>query len=390
MNNEERKRHLFERARNLAIVVAFIVVIIFIVAFVFFRNSGQNKPMVAYLYPFNGGVPNIWLAAIDNSSQARQVTDSRMGIYDFAVSKDGRSIAYSMRDENTRMRDIFLLDIDSGDARQITFCGDEGAECYSPDFHPENTAIAYVRQADNIDETHGEHANVENIWLLDIENGAARPLADDKHLVGYSPQWSPDGNTLAFYNADLSNPSIIVYNFKPSDGSSQTQYAAAASNGLVGTLAPDSLRLVFPELISREGQFFSYLNIADFEQNPAVFDRLTNPNEPIDDINAAWNPDGKSIAFARRYTDSRWTRGYQLYEIDIESREIVPLLYDEGYSHHYFEWDDKGDWLLVQRLPVSDDVSAISRPEIWVLNYASRELTRIVEEAYHPRWVNQQ
>lgn len=386
MKNEHRKQFFSEQVRILSVAAIFIVLLILV--FVFFVNVKQSTPMVTYLYPFNGGTPNIWLAPIDDSSQARQLTDTRMGIYDFSVSKDGRTIAYSMRDENTRMLDIFLLDIGSGDTRQITFCGDEGAECYSPTFHPENTVIAYVRLADSGDDLHGEHSNVENIWLLDIEEGTARSLANDVHLIGHSPQWSADGNTIAFYNADLINPGIIVYNFKPSDDSPRTQYAAASFNGLVGSLAPDSLRLVFPDLINREGQVFSYLNIADFEQSPPVFANLTEPNDPIDDSNVAWHPDGENITFARRYTDSRWTRGYQLYEMTIESREIVPLLYDEGYSHHYFEWIDRGEQLLVQRLPVSENISANSRPEIWVLDYASRELTHIVEEAYHPRWVN--
>jgi Tol biopolymer transport system component len=387
MKNEASKARFPKKYRNLAIAI-FLAGMIILTAFIFSANFGQAKLMVAYLYPFSSGIPNIWLASVDNPSEAQQLTDSKMGIYDFDVSKNGRYIAYSVRDENTRIRDIFLLDIQTQETRQLTFCANETMECYSPVFHPENTVIAYVRLADSSDELHGEHANIENIWLMDIENGESRPLANDIHFIGYSPQWSNDGNTLAFYNADLDNPSIIVYNFNPSDDSPRTQYAAPSYNGLVGTLAPDSLQLIFPDLNhNHEGQVSSYLSIADFEQEPPVFENLTEPDEPIDDISASWYPDGESVTIARRYTDSRWTRGYQLYEMDMENKEITPLLYDENYSHHYFAWDNRGEHLLVQRLPVSDSINTNSRPEIWILNYDNGELTQVAKGAYHPRWV---
>lgn len=363
-----------------------IVIAIVLVAIFAFNSFPTQSLQVAYLYPFREGTPNIWLASLDNPDDAQQLTHTKMGILGFDVSQNGRMIAYTMRDENTRMRDIYLLDIESGDTRQLTFCAEENLECYSPAFHPDNTVLAYV-QLSIVDDEHGEHGNVENIWLLDIETGESRPLANDFHLVGHSPLWSRDGKTLAFYNADIASPRIIVYNFKPSDGSPRTQYAATSYNGLVGSLAPDSLKLIYPDFINGEGQTFSYLNLADFEQEPPVFESFTEPDGTTDDIAAEWNPDGEHVTIARRYTDSRWTQGFQLYEMDIESKEISPLLYDENYSHHYFDWDNWGEQLLVQRVPVSDSINIASRPEIWVLDTTTGELTLIAEAAYHPRWV---
>lgn len=399
MKDKQGNKLFPKRSRTLSIAVI-LIILLSGTAYVYIGNSGQARPMVAYLFPFKNGIPDIWLASLDDPTQAEPLTHTPLGVHDFSVSENGRYIAYSASDEQTGARDIFLLEIETGATRQITFCGDEAAECYSPVFHPASTVIAYVRlsdegvdpdEGDSSNEARRPHSNIENIWLLDLEDGTSRPLANDSHFAGHSPQWSPDGNSLAFYKPDAVNPGIVVYNFNPVDDRPRTQYPVQSFNGLVGSLAPSGLRLVFPDMINREGQVISYLRLADFDGETPQFTYLTDPDDPVDDINVGWYPDGKTITISRRYTDSHWTRGYQLYQMNVESRETTRLLYDENYSHHYFEWDKRGDYLLVQRLAVgvSNNISPDSLPEIWVMDYNSHELSRIAEGAYHPRWVNQ-
>ena len=100
---------------------------------------------------------------------------SGMGIYDFAVDTQGQSIAYTMRDEVNLTRDIYILDLDSGDERRLTFCGDASAECFSPVFHPNDPVIAYTRleiassDDEYSEEEEGEHAGHDhsgaaNLW----------------------------------------------------------------------------------------------------------------------------------------------------------------------------------------------------------------------------------
>jgi hypothetical protein len=46
--------------------------------------------------------------------------------------------------------------------------------------------------------------------------------------------------------------------------------------------------------------------------------------------------------------------------------------------------------LVVQRLQLLNDdgeVNSGARPEIWVLNSETGDLTRIAQQAYFPRWV---
>jgi Tol biopolymer transport system component len=381
-----KKRFFNFSAFDLTVAAIALILVLVLVALNTLGDPARRGAMVAYLSPTSGDVPNIWLAPLNNPSQAQQITFSKMGIYDFDVSLDGRWIAYSMRDEEKRMRDIYSLDLQTGNVKQLTFCANESAECYTPAFHPDSTALAYIRSA--VDETTGYGA--PRIWLSDLSNGTIRSLANDSQLIGHSPQWSLDGNTIAFFSSDLSNPGVMVYNFNPQISEDAGVNFIPAQNGSVGSLSPNGLSLIFPDMVNRGLQVYTHLKIADFSQNPPSFRNLTLPEDPIDDIAVQWHPNGTRATLIRRYTDERWTRGYQLYDIDVETGQLIPLLVDEHFSHHFFTWDLTGENLLMQRLPLlleDGSVNAQARPEIWVLNAETGQLTKIAESAYFPRWV---
>jgi Tol biopolymer transport system component len=381
-----KKRFFNFSAFDLTVAAIALILVLVLIALNTLGDPARRGAMVAYLSPTSGDVPNIWLAPLNDPSQAQQITFSKMGIYDFDVSLDGRWIAYSMRDEEKRMRDIYSLDLQTGNVKQLSFCANESAECYTPAFHPDSTALAYIRSA--VDETTGYGA--PRIWLSDLSNGTIRSLANDSQLIGHSPQWSLDGNTIAFFSSDLSNPGVMVYNFNPQISEDTSVNFIPAQNGSVGSLSPNGLRLIFPDMVNRGLQVYTHLKIADFSQNPPSFRNLTEPNDPIDDIAVQWHPNGTRATLIRRYTDERWTQGYQLYDIDVETGQLIPLLVDEHYSHHFFTWDLTGENLLMQRLPLlleDGSVNAQARPEIWVLNAETGQLTKIAESAYFPRWV---
>lgn len=386
-NNEKNILGLSQFDTLVVSVVA--ILILAVLAASYWSSPARLGAMVAYLYPASDDVPNIWLAPLDNPTESRQLTFSNMGIYDFDVDKRGQTIAYSMRDEVNLALDIYLLDLVSGNERQLTFCADSSAECYTPVFHPTDPVIAYTRvETSNFTETFGNGA--PRIWVLDLVSGTNQPLANDSQLVGHSPLWSDNGNTIAYYSADLANLGVMVYNFNPQSSDTQTLNFVPTHNGSVGTLSPNGQRLIVPDIVNRGEQVFTYLKLVDFTQEPATFSNFSDPNSPVDDIAVEWHPDGQSVTIGRRYTDDRWTRGYQLFSADVETGEVTSLLFDENYGHYFFTWDTTGENLLMQRVPLLNEdgsVNNLARPEIWVMNYATGELTKIVESAYFPRWV---
>jgi Tol biopolymer transport system component len=378
---------------DLTVAVVIIVLIVVVAGISYFDSPARKGALVAYLYPLNESRQNVWIAPVNDPSRASPVTDSELGVFDFGVSPDGRFIAYSERDAETRTLDIFLLNLQTGQVEQLLDCGAEDAECNTPVFHPTMNSIVYMRiELNTAMETVGVGA--PRIWVMDITTRQTQPLSLDSQTLGHSPQWSDDGNTIAFFSGDMNQSGIVIYNFTPqrSDDTPSLNFVPSA-HGSVGALAPNGRRLVFPDMVARENGYFAHLKIVDFAENPPVFTNFTDPQEPLDDIAVDWHPAGQFVTIERRYLDDRYTTGFQLYNIDVETHEVTPLLVDERYSHHYFEWNRAGDMLLMQRIPLLNadgTTNTAARPEIWVLNAENGELTLISEQAFHPRWVTPQ
>lgn len=390
MSDDQQQGGLFGLSRFDTVVAGIVLLLVIAVAaLAYWSNPSRQGAMVAYLYPASGDPPNLWIAPVARPDEARQITFSPVGIYDFDTDQNGHWIAYSRRDDETLNRDIHLLDLQSGNSRRLTFCGDNNAECYNPVFHPDHTVIAYVKVFENTGEG-SFGVGAPRIWLLDLTSNETRPLANDSQLIGHSPLWSEDGNTIAYYNADLASPGVMIYNFDPQVNDGQSLTFVPALNGSVGSLAPNGRKLIVPDIVNRGEQIFTFLKIVDLTLSPPTFENFTDPNDPIDDISLKWHPNGAQVTVARRYLDNRWTRGYQLYTLDVSSNAITPLVVNERYSHNFFTWNQTGTHLLMQRLPLLTEdgsINNLARPEVWVLDAETDDLILISSSGYLPRWV---
>ncbi len=342
-------------------------------------------PAVAFMYPALGGVQNVWIAPIADPSAAEQVTFAPLGIYDFGVSADGAYLAYSERTAPTGLHEIKLMNLNTRQVTQLTQCVQENADCRTPVFRPGGRVVAYERV--NANTGIGTGIGVVRIWLADISRQPyeTAPLSPDSQFIGYGPEWSLDGNALAFYSSDIASPGILVYNLNPAEGAQTLKYVPS-QYGTVGGLSPNGQQLVFPDMYRRaDGQVYSFLRIADL--NGLDFVNFTNPEDEVDDTEAVWHPDGTRVTIVRRYTDDRFTRGYQLYDIDAVTREASPLLVDPAYSHGFFSYDPSGQMIVLQRFPFEPQTASSSSPQVWTLDVTTGALTLISDNAFHPRWV---
>lgn len=340
-----------------------------------------RRPRVAYLAPADAVPQNIWMANPVDPSSAEQITFSPSGIINFDISPDGRQIAFSERNSETGTSDIKLLDLQSGGLQQLTNCVD--SDCTTPVFRPNGNLIAYERVDFNTD-LDSVGVSPTRVWLIDLSVTPAttRPLFSDSQILGYSPQWSRDSSRIAVF--DNTNQGILVYDF-----SDDSVTVIPSRYGTAGVFSPDGGRVVFPELLLREGEEArSYLKIADLETQDV--ENLSNPDEPVDDSQAAWNPDGLHIAISRRYTDNRYTRTRQLYLMNVEDKTIEPLVVEERYANGAFTWDPNGESLVIQRFPELDEngqPNSNARPEIWTYTLEGQHLVQVAVNAYLPRWI---
>jgi Tol biopolymer transport system component len=127
----------------------------------------------------------------------------------------------------------------------------------------------------------------------------------------------------------------------------------------------------------------SYLQSADLLEKE--LSSFTDSDGPTDDVTAQWSPNGKTVAFARRYTDERWTQGYQIYLRDIDSDQLITVVYDKRYTTSNFHWNSTGTRLVMQRFPLG---VANARPEIWVYDLETDTLNEVLSDAFLPRWAS--
>ena len=340
-----------------------------------------RRPRIAYLLPADAVPQNIWVTEADDPNSAQQVTFSDMSVLNFDVSPDGTRIAYAERTvEGTA--DIKLLELQSGAVRKITNCAD--ANCDTPAWRPDGNMIAYQRIDLNSD-FQQVGVSPSRVWLLDLTTNppSQRPLFTDNQILSYAPQWSADGSKIAVF--DNNSRGIIVYSM---DDGSMTLIPSLSGSDMA--LSPDGSKVVFPRLIFEEGGAGarSVLQIADLSGG-AVTD-LIDPEEPVDDVQTAWNPDGRHLAIARRYTDDRATRTRQLYLLDTETNQLDELVFDERYFNGFFSWNPEGDELLIQRFPElteSGDYNQNGRPEVWTYRLSDGSLNQVAQNAYLPHWV---
>jgi len=138
------------------------------------------------------------------ANRPEQITAETDPIFDIAVSKDGKWLAYTS--ERKKFTDLWLRSADPSVIvlpRRLT--ADPGRES-SPVFSPDGRFIAYTSE---------NHDAKGDIFLLDLKDPRARPVRlTGQETEDGAPSFSPDGKKLYFHQkgADDSDRSIVSLN----------------------------------------------------------------------------------------------------------------------------------------------------------------------------------
>jgi dipeptidyl aminopeptidase/acylaminoacyl peptidase len=106
----------------------------------------------------------------------------------FDASPDGAKAVFPVTkyniEKNSSTTDLYLLNIEDGTTRQLTFSGKEGSPVWSPD----GEKIAFVSR---------RHEGPGQIYILNLKGGEAQKLTDLPVGV-FSVKWFPTGDRIAF------------------------------------------------------------------------------------------------------------------------------------------------------------------------------------------------
>jgi Tol biopolymer transport system component len=145
----------------------------------------------------------------------------------------------------------------------------------------------------------------------------------------FLPEWSPDGQQIAFVSDRDGNYSIYVTD---AEGQNTHRLIESNSNQYNPVWSPD-------------GKSIAYINEVGGYGGVMLYDLATGITQALTDtyrthVNPAWSPDGKSVTFVSDL-DERWNT--KIYSVDVASHVVTPILVGSAVNPI---WSPDGRYLL--------------------------------------------
>jgi Tol biopolymer transport system component len=337
-------------------------------------KSRQGRALLRPLtWQFRTGQPRILYVAQDEQNryqlfvialeegQPTQLTREAFGVWDYAVSADGTTIAYAALRKDGES-DLWAVGSDGSGRRLLLACPE--ADCTEAAWSPDGRRLVYTRRDDVL--------SFPRLWWLDVASGETVPLFQDDQVLGFGACWSPDGQWLSYISPR--DPGVRVYNVNDSHSlliPSQVEAPAVWS--------PQGDVLLVTDVQWRGASFAVHLLRADLESG-----RLTNLSgeAEVEDGSPAWSPDGSWIAFARKA--HRASMGKQLWLMQPDGSQTHYLTNQPEIHHGSPAWSLDGRYLLFQRYPLTEPDA---QPGIWLLEVETGTLREVVTPGGQPAWL---
>jgi Tol biopolymer transport system component len=271
-------------------------------------------------------------------------------------------------------RDIFLMDPDGSNQRQLTFGSVNPADgfrrtaTWSPMWSPDGTKIAFM-------------ANLEyktyNLYIMNADGTRIRKITDANGIDVSNIAWSPDGTKLAFDHAcgttgDSLCP-IDIYTVNV-DGTGLAKLTTNSPNNHVEDVepawSPDGTRIAFSDI--RSGDFTSI-----YVMNPDGNNRMRLTNGSYDH-SPSWSPDGTKVAFRRLY---------DVYVMNADGTNPTPVTAGEQVSADGIAWSPDGARILFNHeVRINQQITAMQVYATNVDGTNQRNLTNSTSTDYLGSW----
>ena len=333
--------------------------------------SSAGEPRILYISWDDEAADQLYLATFDGETiTTAPLTNTDADVLDFAVSPDGRQIAYAiLRDGGAA--DLWLMNSNGSQNRELLACPD--AACSQAQWLPDGHRLIYERR--NIP-TPGAPPGNPRLWWLDVATGETVPVFQNNQMLGLYPRVSKDGQWLSFVSP--LDQGIQLYNL--ADGSNRL---IPNQMGSPAVWQPQSDRVLITD-INTDSVSWS-VELLSLELSNETTTTLSQPIaevEGVDDSSPAWSPDGDWIALARKLP--RTPMGRQLWLMRDDGSEAKALTDDPQIHHGEISWSPDGRFLLYQQYNLEE---LYAKPTVWLIEITTGERTQIASPGTLPAWL---
>ncbi len=256
----------------------------------FFTNK------VAFVSQVSGGtkpVKEIFVMDIDGGNVRQITNDGVLGLGP-KFSGDGQRIAFTSY--KSGYPDVWIIDLQAGHKRRVAFFPGSNL---GPAFSPDGSTLALILSKDG---------NTE-LYTISADGGSPNRLTRTRGSES-RPTWSPDGQQIAYVSDDRGSPQIYII---PAGGGTPRQLPTGSTYSTEPDWSPD-------------GKLIAYSTRAAGQTQVAVLDLATGQHRLVTDgggsESPSWTSNSRHLVF---------TKGGRLHLLDTVTKRSAPI--DNGVAN---------------------------------------------------------
>jgi dipeptidyl aminopeptidase/acylaminoacyl peptidase len=264
-------------------------------------------------------------------------------VHDAQISPDGRFVAYTvgstlLHEDKTETR-VWMVPVAGGDAIPLSA---EGSSSEHPRWSPDGKFLAFL--SERKDAKGGEEKT--QVYLLNRMGGEAQRLSQTVQSVDEFA-WSPDGSKLVLQLRDPSPEELEAATKKTKEADDDGDGAPASGKKSKAQRPWVIDRLLFKEdTIGYLDRRRSHLYVFDVASKTLT--QVTSGD--YDDLDPAWSPDGKYLAFAsnRSKPDPDATYNWDIWAVEAANTDkgahLMQVSTNPGEDRQP-AWSPDGKWI---------------------------------------------
>jgi WD40 repeat protein len=325
-----------------------------------------RAPRIVYLVK-EGDTSRLWVYDVDTEAST-PLTDDSLKIFNYDASQNGEFVVISAFNERGGA-DLWRVGRSGGSPALALQCGPD--RCSVPAISPDGRLVAYVREAA------GPGADLQfgspRIWVFNLETREDAPLYEDQQIIGYGPEWSPDGTRLSSFDGIKDEIRII-------DFYTNQQVVIPSQLGSPVAWSGDGSNFAFTDLASNELGEHTRVRLARLSLDEII--TLFGEQDERDYYynSLAWSPVENKLVIGLR--PNATDPSAALWIMDPITRDGWVIADQPDYIYNNPSWDPWGWALVFQQFRLK----GVYEPEIalWLPGY---EQPQALGEGLLPQWL---